>query len=141
MKVRYLFFLSFITLFSCTKKKEKKESPIQNVVVILADDHALKVTGTYGNKIIHTLNIDKLSEEGVLFTHAYCNSPICSASRQSLLTGKYPHTTGVTLLFTPFPDAVNCPEYLTPEGKLVWFCEPRDVGTDQSLTDKPIRIF
>jgi arylsulfatase A-like enzyme len=42
-----------------------------------------------------------------LFTHAYCNSPICSASRQSLLTGKYPHATGVNLLFTPFPDEKN----------------------------------
>ncbi len=79
----------------------------RNIVVILADDHALKVTGAYGNQIIHTPNIDNLSDEGVLFTHAYCNSPICSASRQSLLTGKYPHATGVNLLFTPFPDEGN----------------------------------
>jgi choline-sulfatase len=56
-------------------------------VVIVADDHALKVTGSYGNNIIRTPNIDNLAREGIMFTHAYCNSPICSASRQSMLTG------------------------------------------------------
>lgn len=85
----------------------KSTKHIKNVVVILADDHALKVTGCYGNSIIRTPNIDKLSEQGITFTNAYCNSPICSASRQSLLTGKYPHATGVNLLFTPFPDEGN----------------------------------
>lgn len=80
---------------------------MKNVVVILSDDHAMKVTGAYGNDIIHTPNMDRLSEEGVTFNRAYCNAPICSASRQSLLTGKYPHSTGVNLLFTPFPDEGN----------------------------------
>jgi choline-sulfatase len=79
----------------------------KNVVVILADDHALKVTGTYGNDFINTPSIDLLSSEGITFSRAYCNAPICSASRQSLLTGKYPHATGVNLLFTPFPDEGN----------------------------------
>lgn len=80
---------------------------LQNVVVIVADDHALKVTGAYGNQLINTPNIDRLSKEGITFNSAYCNAPICSASRQSLLTGKYPHATGVNLLFTPFPDEGN----------------------------------
>jgi hypothetical protein len=39
------------------------------------------------------------------------------------------------------PDAEQCPEELTLEGKFVWFCEPRDVGTEQSLDDKPVRMF
>ncbi|MDZ7606003.1 MAG: sulfatase-like hydrolase/transferase [Cyclobacteriaceae bacterium] len=80
---------------------------IRNVVVILADDHARHVSGLYGNPIIQTPNIDKLAIEGITFHNAYCNAPICSASRQSLLTGKYPHATGVNLLFTPFPDEGN----------------------------------
>lgn len=96
----------FVLMFSSCSE-EKKDTPIRNVVVIIADDHALKVTGAYENPIILTPNIDRLAEEGVLFTHAYCNSPICSASRQSILTGKYPHATGVNLLFTPFPDEGN----------------------------------
>ena len=39
------------------------------------------------------------------------------------------------------PDAAKCPKGLTLEGKLVWFCEPRDVGVDQSLKDAPVRVF
>ncbi len=80
---------------------------LRNVVVILADDHARNVSGLYGNEIIRTPNIDRLASEGITFSNAYCNAPICSASRQSLLTGKYPHATGVNLLFTPFPDEKN----------------------------------
>lgn len=80
---------------------------LKNVVVILADDHMLKTTGAYGNDIIRTPNMDRLSKQGITFNRAYCNAPICSASRASLLTGKYPHATGVNLLFTPFPDEGN----------------------------------
>ncbi len=39
------------------------------------------------------------------------------------------------------PDAASCPKGLSLVGKLVWFCEPRDVGVDQSLEDKPVRVF
>jgi choline-sulfatase len=39
------------------------------------------------------------------------------------------------------PDAYKCPAELTLEGKLVWFCEPRDVGVDQSLEEVPVRVF
>jgi len=118
-------FLSLLFV-SCTENDVKKENKIKNVVVILADDHALKVTGCYGNEIIQTPGIDKLAEEGITFTHAYCNAPLCSASRQSLLTGKYPHATGVSLVFTPFPDDGNITiaEYL------------RDLGYETALVGK-----
>ena len=84
-----------------------QQTPVKNVVVILADDHARKVTGCYGNPVIRTPNIDRLASEGMLFDRAYCNAPISSASRASLLTGKYPHSTALNLLFTPFDDEVN----------------------------------
>ncbi len=100
--------ISLLTLLMVTLVGYSQEIPaLKNVVVILADDHALKVTGAYGNQQISTPNIDRLSRDGVTFTRAYCNAPICSASRQSLLTAKYPHATGVNLLFTPFPDEGN----------------------------------
>jgi len=84
--------------------EENEETLTQNVVVIIGDDHATSVLGAYGNKVIRTPNLDQLAEEGVLFTHAYANSPVCTPSRQSLITGRYPHAAGVTLLRTPFPD-------------------------------------
>ena len=104
--MRHLSCLLFLlaAFYSC---EQKDLAEYQNAIVILADDHALKVTGAYGNEIIKTPNMDRLSSQGITFSRAYCNAPICSASRQSLLTGKYPHATGVNLLFTPFPDEGN----------------------------------
>jgi choline-sulfatase len=74
-----------------------------NILWICADDHAPYVCGAYGNRIIRTPNLDRLATEGVRFDSAYCNSPVCTASRQSFLTGRYPRTIGVTLLGTPLP--------------------------------------
>jgi choline-sulfatase len=79
----------------------------RNVVVIISDDHSSEVAGCYGNSVIRTPNIDRIASGGIRFTNAYANAPICSASRQSLLTGKYPHASGVNLLFTPFNDEMN----------------------------------
>jgi arylsulfatase A-like enzyme len=74
-----------------------------NVLWICADDHAPYVCGAYGNKTVRTPNLDRLAAEGMRFDRAYCNSPVCTASRQSFLTGRYPRTLGVTLLQTPLP--------------------------------------
>src|SRR5262245_23516697 len=81
-----------------------KEPRRPNVLWICADDHAAYVCGAYGNKLVKTPNIDRIAREGIRFDRAYCNSPVCTASRQSFLTGRYPRTLGVTLLKTPLPD-------------------------------------
>ncbi len=91
---------------SC-QRQEAREIRIKNVVILIGDDHASGVLGCYGNPIVRTPNLDRLASRGTIFTNAYSNAPVCSASRQSLLTGKYPHSTGVTLLTTPFPDSGN----------------------------------
>jgi choline-sulfatase len=75
-----------------------------NVLWICADDFAPYVCGAYGNRMVKTPNLDRLAAEGLRFDRAYCNSPVCTASRQSFLTGQYPRTLGVTLLKTPLPD-------------------------------------
>jgi choline-sulfatase len=74
-----------------------------NLLVICADDHAAYVTGAYDNKQVRTPNIDRLARAGIRFDRAYCNSPVCTASRQSFITGRYPRSIGVTLLETPLP--------------------------------------
>ncbi|HZT83524.1 MAG TPA: sulfatase-like hydrolase/transferase, partial [Gemmataceae bacterium] len=78
-------------------------APRPNVLWICADDHAPYVCGAYGNKQVRTPNLDKLAASGVRFDRAYCNSPVCTASRQSFLTGRYPRSLGVTLLKTALP--------------------------------------
>lgn len=75
-----------------------------NVVFLIADDHAAYVTGAYGNPKAKTPNIDGLARSGVLFERSFCNSPLCTASRQSFLTGKLPHSVGVTQLRTPLAE-------------------------------------
>lgn len=107
--------------FSCTETTQERapeKGDFKNVVFIISDDHSPEVVGAYGNKIIRTPNLDRLASEGTRFTRAYANSPICSASRQSMMTAKYPHATGVNLLFTPFPDDgnVTIAEHLKNQG-------------------------
>lgn len=60
-----------------------------NVVLILADDLGWGATGPYGQKQIHTPNLDRLAAEGMRFTQAYAGSTVCAPSRCTLLTGKH----------------------------------------------------
>ncbi len=76
-----------------------------NVLWICADDHAAYVCGAYGNRVVRTPHIDSLAAGGMRFECAYCNSPVCTASRQSFLTGRYPRTIGVTQLSTALPES------------------------------------
>jgi choline-sulfatase len=75
-----------------------------NVLFIMGDDHAPYVIGAYGNKLARTPNLDKLAAGGVRFERAYVNSPVCAPSRQSIITGRLPHSAGVTLLQTKFAE-------------------------------------
>jgi choline-sulfatase len=74
-----------------------------NVLWICADDHAAYVLGAYGNHRVHTPNLDRLASMGMRFDRAFCNSPLCTASRDSFITGRYPRTIGVTQVGTPLP--------------------------------------
>ena len=71
-----------------------------NLLFLIADDHAGYVLGADGNRQAATPNLDRLASEGVRFARHYCNSPVCTPSRQSVLTGQLPHSAGVTLLST-----------------------------------------
>ena len=72
-----------------------------NFVFILADDHAGYVLGCDGNPQARTPHLDGLAAQSVRFAAHHCNSPVCTPSRQSLLTGQLPHAAGVTRLPTP----------------------------------------
>jgi arylsulfatase A-like enzyme len=66
-----------------------------NVVLILADDLGWGDLGSYGNRTLHTPNLDRLAAEGVRFTSFYTSAPICAPSRAGLLTGRYPTSVGI----------------------------------------------
>ncbi|HYZ83399.1 MAG TPA: sulfatase-like hydrolase/transferase, partial [Bryobacteraceae bacterium] len=66
-----------------------------NFLIIYTDDQGIGDVGCYGAKDVKTPNIDRLAERGARFTNWYSSSPVCSPSRASVLTGKYPQRTGV----------------------------------------------
>lgn len=104
-------------LFSVLSSAVGKERP--NVLLICIDD--LKpLLGCYGDTKIHSPNIDRLADRGMLFTRAYCNQAVCAPSRNTLLTGSRPTTLGIYDLGTHFreavPDAITLPQYFKQHG-------------------------
>ncbi len=83
------FFLIVQTVYA-----QKQARP--NVIVILADDLGWADLTCYGSTFYETPNLDKLAAQGVRFTNGYAACPVCSPSRASLMTGKYPIKTDVT---------------------------------------------
>ncbi len=67
-----------------------------NIVVILLDDLGWRDLSVYGSRFYETPRLDALARQGVRFIDAYASCPVCSPSRASLQTGKYPATVGVT---------------------------------------------
>ena len=100
------------------------ESP-PNVVVILVDDLGYGDLSSYGATDLKSPHIDALVRRGMKFTNFYANCPVCSPTRASLLTGRYPELVGVPGVIRTFPennwgelssDAVLLPSVLRQAG-------------------------
>jgi choline-sulfatase len=100
--MRSILFAVLALTFLARPSTANDSSPL-NVLWICADDHAAYVCGAYGNTIVRTPNLDRLAKQGMRFDRAFCNAPVCTASRQSFLTGRYPRSLGVTQLPTALP--------------------------------------
>jgi iduronate 2-sulfatase len=90
-----------------------------NVLLILVDD--LKpALGAYGDPLARSPHIDRLARRGLLFERAYANQAVCAPSRNALLTGLRPTSTGIYDLGTHFrratPDAVTLPQWAMRQG-------------------------
>ena len=72
-----------------------------NIVFFLADDLGWRDLGCYGSQFYETPNIDALAESGARFTQAYAACPVCSPTRASIMTGKYPVRIRVTDYISP----------------------------------------
>ena len=69
-----------------------------NFLVIIADDHGWDDVGCYGHPVVGTPNLDRLASDGVRFTHCFTTAPLCSPGRGAVMSGLYPHVSGVTRL-------------------------------------------
>ncbi|WP_339708732.1 sulfatase [uncultured Kriegella sp.] len=98
MKTKFNFLVLSIaafTIFGCEqgeKKAPEKKRP--NIVFIMSDDHAYQAISAYDKRLINTPNIDRIANEGMLFTNACVTNSICAPARATILTGKHTHING-----------------------------------------------
>jgi arylsulfatase A-like enzyme len=94
MMKKHLTIILFLSLFNLDSQGQSQERP--NIIFILTDDQRWDALGFAGNEIIQTPEMDRLAAKGTYFSHAVVTTPICAASRASLLTGLYERTHGYT---------------------------------------------
>ncbi len=90
-----------------------------NVLLLIVDDLRAEL-GCYGDAHIHSPNIDRLAQEGLLLNNAYCQQAVCNPSRTSFLTGMRPESIGVlgnhTHFRTQHPDVTTLPQHFKNHG-------------------------
>ncbi|MFW6162998.1 MAG: sulfatase [Planctomycetota bacterium] len=104
---------------------EKTVATKPNVLIILVDDLGYGDLACYGARDLRTPHLDRLADQGLRLTRAYANCPVCSPTRASILTGRYPEMVGVPGVIRTHkrnswgylsPDAVLLPTLLKPAG-------------------------
>ncbi len=129
-----LLLLLCLGLASVSAESEK------NVLFIISDDLNCYL-GCYGHELAQTPNLDALAARGTRFDRAYCQYPVCNASRASIFTGLRPDVTNVRENWTHFrhttPDATTIPEWFKRQGyqsfrvgKIYHYNVPKEIGMD-----------
>ncbi|MDA1230804.1 MAG: sulfatase [Planctomycetota bacterium] len=132
------FVCACLTLFCCSSATA--EDARRNVLFIISDD-LNNLLGCYGDPQVKTPNIDRLATRGVMFNKAYCSFPLCGPSRNSLLTGLYPNSTGIhanaQIFRQTIPNQLSMPQAFRQQGyfaarigKLYHYNVPNSVGTN-----------
>src|SRR5437773_1239180 len=91
--------LVFVPRFAAEAASAASRPP--NIIFILADDLGWADLGCYGSTFYETPNLDRLARQGMRFTQAYAACPVCSPTRASIYTGKYPPRVGITDYIEP----------------------------------------
>jgi len=119
-KVRILFSIALLSALSCTTsvtdyRTDNSERP--NILFIMSDDHAYQAISAYSDRLIHTPHIDRIADEGMLFTNACVTNSICAPSRAVILSGKHSHLNGKIDNIFPFDTTqITFPQILQNAG-------------------------
>src|SRR5687767_60584 len=111
-----------------------------NVLFLISDD-LNNFLGCYGDERARTPNLDRLAQRGVRFESAYCTFPLCGPSRNSMLTGLYPNSTGIVANGQIFRQTIPSQQSLSQAfrlagyfaarvGKLYHYNVPTSIGTN-----------
>lgn len=87
--------LTALSTMAQEKNKEDEAKPM-NILYIMSDDHSYQTISAYDQRYIHTPNIDRIGQEGVVFTNSFVANSISGPSRACMLTGKHSHKNGFT---------------------------------------------
>lgn len=112
-----LLFPLFLASCASETDREQTEQRAPNIVFIMTDDHGYQAMSAYDDRYIQTPNLDRIAEEGVLFTNSFVTNSICAPSRAVLLTGKHSHLNGQIDNRVRFDSAqATFPKYLQAAG-------------------------
>ncbi|MEI7588370.1 MAG: sulfatase [Chitinophagia bacterium] len=122
--MRFLKFRYWLLIFYCIPVVLAAQSKRPNIIFILTDDQRWDALGVAGNNIIITPQMDALAKSGTYFKNTFSTTPICAASRASILTGLYERTHGYTFqqprLQQPYAE-IMYPKILKDHGYYVGF--------------------
>lgn len=86
--------ISILSMFVLFANCLHAQTTRPNIIYMMSDDHGYQAISAYGYGLNHTPNIDKLADDGMLFTRAFVTNSICGPSRAVMLTGKHSHING-----------------------------------------------
>jgi len=115
-----------------------------NIIFLLTDDQRWDTLGCGGNSIIHTPNMDNLAHNGVRFERAFVSTPICAASRASILTGLYERKHDYTFTKPPLAGAyveTSYPRLLRRAGYRTGFVGKFGVSVEKGETEEMFDFF
>jgi len=127
-------------LYGLAASIQAAPAPARNVLFLIADD-LNTLLGCYGDPQARTPQIDRLAQRGVRFDRAYCTFPLCGPSRNSMLTGLYPNSTGILgnsqIFRQTIPEQLSLSQAFRRQGwfaarigKLYHYNVPNSIGTD-----------
>ena len=121
----YMVAIAYLAMSCNTKVQESEDEKPPNILFIMSDDHAYQAISAYGHGLNETPNIDRIANEGAIFTRATVTNSICAPSRAVLLTISlsYYKPMGIKPLLLEKSTWMDCLRVLI----ILWFCPVRAI--------------